>query len=52
MKALLAAVCILPLLGACISSSSAPPPKTTTVVVPADSHTTVICQDGSQPPCQ
>ena len=51
MKALLVALCVLPLLSACISSSSPPPPKTTTVVVPPSSGTTVICQDGSKPPC-
>lgn len=52
MKALLSAVCVLPFLTACISSSSPPPPpKSTTVVVPPNSGTTVICQDGSKPPC-
>jgi hypothetical protein len=40
------------LLGGCISSSSPPPPAKTTVVVPANSSgTTVVCQDGSHPPC-
>jgi hypothetical protein len=52
MKALLAALCAMPLLAGCISSSSPPPPaEKTTVVVPPGSHTTVVCQDGSQPPC-
>lgn len=40
------------LLAGCISSSSPPPPeKNTTVVVPRDSGTTVVCQNGSKPPC-
>lgn len=36
----------------CISSSNPPPPppSSTTVVVP--SGTTVICSNGTQPPCQ
>jgi hypothetical protein len=52
MKALLTALFILPLVSACISSSSPPPPpKSTTVVVPPNSGTTVICQDGTKPPC-
>jgi hypothetical protein len=34
----------------CISSSNPPPPATNTVVVP--SGTTVICQDGTRPPCR
>jgi hypothetical protein len=45
-------IAVIPALSGCISSSSPPPPaKTTTVVVPSDSKTTVICQDGSNPPC-
>jgi hypothetical protein len=41
------------LLAGCISSSSPPAPeKNTTVVVPQHSGTTVICQDGTQPPCR
>ena len=39
------------LLAGCISSSSPPPPAKTTVVVPQNSGTTVVCQDGSHPPC-
>ncbi len=40
------------LLGGCISSSSPPPPaRNTTVIVPRDSGTTVVCQDGTKPPC-
>lgn len=47
---LIIAVCLL---SGCISSSSPPPPqKETTVVVPRDSGTTVVCQDGTQPPCR
>ena len=34
----------------CISSSNPPPPPQNTVVVPPGS--TVICQDGSAPPCR
>jgi hypothetical protein len=51
MKSFLMALCALPLLTACISSSNPPPPKTTTVVVPAGSEATVVCQDGTKPPC-
>jgi PBP1b-binding outer membrane lipoprotein LpoB len=44
------AVCML---AGCISSSSPPAPeKNTTVVVPKDSGTTVVCQDGTKPPCR
>ena len=39
------------LLSGCISSSNPSPPEKTTVVVPADHSTTVVCQDGSKPPC-
>ena len=40
------------ILSGCISSSSPPPPeKNTTVIVPQHSGT-VVCQDGSQPPCR
>jgi len=40
------------LLGGCISSSSPPAPqKSTTVIVPQGSGTTVVCQDGTHPPC-
>jgi hypothetical protein len=39
------------LLGACLSfsSSNPPPPHNTTIVVPPG--TTVVCPNGSQPPC-
>jgi len=37
-------------LAGCISSSSPSPPANTTVVVPSHGST-VICADGTQPPC-
>jgi ABC-type Fe3+-hydroxamate transport system substrate-binding protein len=52
MKTILASLVVLTALSGCISSSSPPAPqKSTTVVVPADSGTTVICSDGTHPPC-
>lgn len=53
----LLAVLIAPLaLAGCLSFSSNHPAKepsnTTVVVPPGNSGTTVICQDGSQPPCR
>ena len=39
------------MLSGCISSSDPSPPQKTTVVVPQNSGTTVVCQDGSKPPC-
>jgi hypothetical protein len=39
------------LLSGCISSSNPSPPAKTTVVVPQNSGTTVVCQNGSSPPC-
>ena len=52
------------MLSACVVSERAPPKhtttvvvpensprETTTVVVPQDSRTTVVCQDGTKPPC-
>jgi hypothetical protein len=43
------AVCLLPLLTACITSSNPPPPASnTTVVVPQG---TMMCQEGNKPPC-
>ena len=51
MKALLVSLSLVPLLSACISSSNPSPPQKTTVVVPANSGTTVVCQDGTKPPC-
>jgi len=52
MKTILASPAMLAALSGCISSSSPPAPqKSTTVVVPPQSGTTVICSDGSHPPC-
>jgi hypothetical protein len=45
---LVLAACVL---SGCISSSSPAPPEKTTVVVPQHSGTTVVCQNGTQPPC-
>jgi len=36
----------------CISSSSPPPPPSNTTVVVPSNRTTVICSDGSGPPCR
>lgn len=38
-------------LSGCISSSNPPEPAKTTVVVPPNGNTTVVCQDGTKPPC-
>ncbi len=52
MKVLASFVLAASLLTGCISSSSPPAPaKNTTVVVPQNSGTTVVCQDGTRPPC-
>lgn len=53
MKRLTVWVCLLPWLAACVSSSDPPPPsKSSTIVVPQSGEgTTVVCQDGSKPPC-
>lgn len=52
MKFLAAALFLVPVLPGCISSSSPSPPAShTTVVVPPDNKTTVICADGTKPPC-
>ena len=51
MKALMASLSLIGLLSGCISSSNPPPPAKTTVVVPASPGTTVVCQDGTKPPC-
>jgi ABC-type Fe3+-hydroxamate transport system substrate-binding protein len=52
MKTILVSLAMLAALSGCISSSSPPAPqKSTTVIVPPDSGTTVICSDGSHPPC-
>jgi hypothetical protein len=53
MKVLASLLVLLPVLTGCISSSNpSPPAHTTTVVVPEDgSKTTVVCQDGTKPPC-
>jgi hypothetical protein len=55
MKAILvlASLCLAGGLSGCISSSSAPPPeKNTTVVVPQSGGSTVVCSDGTHPPCK
>jgi len=40
------------MLSGCISSSNPSPPQKTTVVVPQNSPPpTVVCQNGTQPPC-
>jgi hypothetical protein len=54
MKILLMSLCVLTALSACISSSNPPAPQksTTTVIVPPGSGTTVICSDGTHPPCK
>jgi hypothetical protein len=51
MKALLVSLSLVPLMAGCISSSNPPPPQKTTVVVPPSNGTTVVCQDGTKPPC-
>ncbi len=52
MKILSSVFLVASLLTGCISSSNPPPPaKNTTVVVPQGSGTTVVCQDGTKPPC-
>jgi hypothetical protein len=53
MKTILASLVVLAALSGCISSSSPPPPQksSTTVIVPPDSGTTVVCSDGTHPPC-
>ncbi len=52
MKVLASFTLAASLVSGCISSSSPPPPaKNTTVVVPPNSGTTVVCQDGTKPPC-
>ena len=50
MRTLMLALLLPFALSACISSSSPPPPAATTVVVPQG--TSVVCSDGSQPPCK
>jgi hypothetical protein len=51
MKALLVSLGLIGMLSGCISSSNPPPPAKTTVVVPPSNGTTVVCQDGTKPPC-
>jgi hypothetical protein len=51
MKILSALMLASAMLWGCISSGSPNPPANTTVVVPPGSQTTVVCQDGSRPPC-
>lgn len=53
MKTLFVMLAGVAALSGCISSSNpAPPQKDTTVVVqPQNGQTTVVCSDGTQPPC-
>lgn len=53
MKVLASLLVLIAALSGCISSSSPPAPAhTTTVIVPEDgSKTTIVCQDGTKPPC-
>ena len=62
MKVLFSLVFAMSMLSACVSERAPPknttvvvpqnsPRETTTVVVPEDSRTTVVCQDGTRPPC-
>jgi hypothetical protein len=51
MKVLSSLIVAISMLSGCISSSNPSPPPKTTVVVPQNSGTTVVCQDGSSPPC-
>jgi hypothetical protein len=52
MKILSALVLASAMLCGCISSGSPNPPAKTTVVVPSGSTTTVVCEDGTSPPCR
>ncbi|HEX3913850.1 MAG TPA: hypothetical protein VHW71_10115 [Steroidobacteraceae bacterium] len=52
MKILSMLTVVAAMLCGCISSGSPNPPAKTTVVVPPNSNTTVVCQDGSKPPCE
>jgi hypothetical protein len=46
------ALMVAAMLSGCISSSNPSPPAKTTVVVPANSPApVVVCQNGTQPPC-
>jgi hypothetical protein len=51
MKILPSLLVAMSVLSGCISSSNPSPPPKTTVVVPQNSGTTVVCQDGTKPPC-
>lgn len=51
MKVLASLFVAATMLSGCISSSDPSPPAKTTVVVPQGSGTTVVCQDGTKPPC-
>jgi hypothetical protein len=52
MKVLASLLVAASMLTGCISSSHPSPPAKTTVVVPQNSGgTTVVCQDGTKPPC-
>ena len=50
--ALIAALAAAGLVGCISSSSPAPAAKTTTVIVPQGAQTTIICSDGTKPPCK
>ena len=52
MKTLSMLTLVSAMLCGCISSGSPNPPAKTTVIVPAGSTTTVVCQDGTKPPCE
>ncbi len=52
MKTLFVTLAAVTALSGCISSSNPPAPsKDTTVIVQPKSATTVVCSDGTQPPC-
>jgi PBP1b-binding outer membrane lipoprotein LpoB len=51
MKILCSMLIAASMLSGCISSSDPAPPAKTVVVVPANSGTVVVCQNGTQPPC-
>jgi hypothetical protein len=54
MKVLASLLVAASMLTGCISSSHPSAPAKTTVVVPQNSGggTTVVCQDGTRPPCE
>ena len=51
MKILSGALIVLALAGCVSSSRPASPAPAATIVVPSNTHTTIICSDGSAPPC-